>query len=33
MRLSVQIITDIGGTKPDDNQSMIKMIMHSDLFY
>jgi hypothetical protein len=26
------VSTDIGGTDPDDNQSMIHLMMHSDLF-
>jgi hypothetical protein len=28
----VLISTDIGGTDPDDNQSMVHLIMYSDLF-
>ena len=28
----VLISTDIGGTDPDDNQSMIHLMMYSDLF-
>lgn len=28
----VLVSTDIGGTDPDDNQSMIHLLMYSDLF-
>ena len=31
-RFRVLISTDIGGTDPDDNQSMIHLMMYSDLF-
>ena len=31
-RPRVLISTDIGGTDPDDNQSMIHLLMYSDLF-
>ena len=31
-RPRVLISTDIGGTDPDDNQSMIHLMMYSDLF-
>jgi hypothetical protein len=31
-RLRIVISTDIGGTDPDDNQSMIHLMMYSDLF-
>lgn len=29
----VIVSTDIGGTDPDDNQSMIHLMMYSDLFH
>ena len=32
MKPRVLVSTDIGGTDPDDNQSMIHLMMYSDLF-
>ena len=32
LRPRILISTDIGGTDPDDNQSMIHLMMYSDLF-